>query len=393
MSKAKPRDIQSRLELFELLQSQMQTAYHGLREDQRLKYESLLVKSYVFEVDIPAGLRLTERTPNSAEFVQRVLSWPKPDGAHLSVRAKDEPGFFELNLDGPESPLRLFLDTATNPRFWLGFSLSTARLLDRWFEAVALARTDFDLVWLWPDFLEGVQQRGEPRGFGLDYDFRRLDDPHSDTATYLKMQLWGGRDTLDLYRLLKDHEQWRGKVVLSKVRLKEYADPANPELFALQDVKFTGKFTSRGTDFATHNQTLSYVRHHYEVKVRSIESSYALRWSQASHGGNTLEGFAIHYLPQGFELPVMQFCERALDGSLPFRLFGLVTKSDDTAAEVEVVDLHTGDELSMEVLPDRISVYLPEGACGNSIVRLYTNLLHFFNRQFRVEADNADQLF
>ncbi len=213
-----------------------------------------------------------------------------------------------------------------------------------------------------------------------------------ETTTCLKMQLWGGSETTELYNILKGNEKFHDKVVLSKVRLKEFGD-SNQELFALQDIKYTGKFTTRFTDFSTHAATLSFVRSEYEKKIRSIENTYALRWRESEHGGAVLEGFAIHFVPNGFAIPVKQFAERVLDGTAPFRLLGFARMLNDSSAVAEVVDLHTGGELSFEIYPDLISVYWPENTCGNSIARVYTILQHFFNGQFTGETDNGDQLF
>ena len=167
----------------------------------------------------------------------------------------------------------------------------------------------------------------------------------------------------------------------------------NKDLFALQDVKYTGKFTARGTDFSTHLAALNHTRSEYQKKIRSIEDDYSLRWCETEQGNAVLEGYAIHFIPQGFELAVNQFCKHALNGTAPFRLLGFIREPRDSLVVAEVVDLHTGGGLSFEIYPDLISVYLPENTCGNSIARLYTNLQHFFSVQMTVEADNGDRIF
>jgi len=390
---SKTRNIQTRRELFDFLQSQMQTAYRELREKQRLEFESSLVKSYIFEVDLPVDLSDSRKKQDRLKtFIEEVFGSGRNGNSQLTVEAKEEDGFYELNLSSREQELILYLDTMTNPRFWQGFSISSSQPLDVWLATIAKTRSEFDFVWLWPSFLEAIQKRGLPRGFGLDYDYRKFEDGDSDTTTYLKMQLWGGSDTAELYNLLKENPQFYDKVVLSKVRLKEFGD-SNKEMFALQDLKYIGKFTTRGTDFSTHVATLSFVRSEYEKKIRSIENTYALRWKETEHGGTVLEGFAIHFIPNGFELPVQRLTERILDGTTPFRLLGFTSAQNDSSAVAEVVDLHTGGELSFEIYPDLVSVYLPENTCGNTIARIYTNLQHFFNGRFTVEADNGDQLF
>jgi len=182
-------------------------------------------------------------------------------------------------------------------------------------------------------------------------------------------------------------------LVCNPVNSIKFSDASSQDEFAIQDVKYTGKFTTRVTSFATHARTLSLVRSEYEDRIQSLEDSYSLRWKDGKKGQVILEGFAINFIPEGFELPVKQFCDCVFDGSLPFRLMGFVDYLNDTSAVVDVVDMHSGGKLSFEIYPDILSVYLPEGTCGNSIARFYTNLQHFFDVRFTVEADNGDKLF
>jgi hypothetical protein len=382
------RNIQTRRQLFDFLQSQMQTAYRNLLDNQRLEYESSLIKSYIFEIE---PLK-TQGQNTLKKSIESLFSISEEKKVRLKVDEKEENGFFELNLEYYDYRLTLYLDTITNTRFWLGFSISSSQMLDRWLDAIVRTKPRFDFIWLWPSFLENIQKRGLPRGFGLDYDYRKFEDDEEKT-TYLKMQIWGGNDTKRLYDLLKKNKNFKDKIVLSKVRLKEFGDGNTDGIFALQDVKYNGKFTTRGTDFSTHVNTINLVRSNYGVIIKDIENNYSLKWMESAQGGVTLEGFAIHFIPNGFELNVSQFCDRVFDGTMPFRLLGFTNSLSESLAIVEAVDLHTGGELSFEIYPDIISVYLPEETCGNTIARLYTNLQHFYNLSFTVEGDNGKLLF
>lgn len=372
----------------------MQTAYPELRDRRRLEHESTLIKSYILEA-APQAVEADPRADKKgyARQLASIFAVPHQESTNLRVMPKDEDGFYELKAAYRDHELTLYLDTITNQRFWLGFSLSSSQLLDAWLDAAIQANSRLDHVWFWPAFLESVQKRGLPRGFGLDYDYRKFERSDADRTTYLKMQLWGGDETAALYNLLKTHQNFSDKVVLSKVRLKEFGDQADGDLFAIQDVKYTGKFTTRGTDLSAHLATLTQVRNDYEKQVRDIEEKYALRWAEAQRGHMSLEGFAIHFVPQDFLMPVRDFCQAVFDGTAPFRLVGFLQELSDEHVIADVVDLHTGGELSFEVSPDLITAFLPAGACGNSILRFYTNLQHHFNVRFIVKADNGDLLF
>jgi hypothetical protein len=207
------------------------------------------------------------------------------------------------------------------------------------------------------------------------------------------MQIWGGTETDELYETLNRDERFANKIVLSKVRMKESANHPDDAEFAVQDVKFTGKFTTRGSSFETHRRTLNFVREEYAKKVSDIEERYRLRWKTGKGSEVSLDGSAIHFIPKEFEIPVGQFCESLFGGTMPFRLLGFVDFTSDKSAIVDAVDMHTGGRLSFEVYPDVLSLYLPEGTCGNTVVRLYTNIQHYFDKRLSVEADNGEKLF
>ena len=388
------RKIESRVDLFDFLQAQMQTTYRELEDQQRLESESSLVKSYLFEVDVPSTvLEPNAKRRRVEEFVRSLVQVDEGNRQAVEVHSTGEEGFFEVTYKTSDVELVMYLDASTNHRFWECFSISKAKYLDSWFHKIAMREPRFDFVWLWPKFLKAVRARGMPRGFGLDYDRRRFGDKQGeDITTYLKMQIWGGSETNALYENLVQNPQFGSKMVLSKVRMKEIADSETGE-FAIQDIKFTGKFTARGSSFDTHRRTLDFVREEYAKTVIGIEDRYRLRWTEGAKGSAQLEGAAIHFVPQDFRLPVAEFSQILFNGSMPFRLLGFVDSQSDDAAIVDAVDMHTGGTLSFEVYPDVLSIYLPEGTCGNTIVRLYTNIQHYFDKRFLVEADNGDKLF
>lgn len=386
------RNISTRRELFSLLRGQMQSTYADLRENQRLAYESSLIKSYVFEVNSPIG-QLDNQY--STEWLEQVIGLNGNNRYKVDFLPTEEPGFFSLRVKVDNRELNLFLDSATDPRFWLGYTISESQPLDRWLEGVVRQSKAFDFIWLWPRFLESIQERGSFRGFGLDYDYRIFAENDTEETTYLKMQLWGSESTKDIYDILRKHPDFKDKVVLSKVRFKETSiGDTDQEIFAIQDVKYNGKFTARGTDLDVHLVTLNDVRSKYHKVITDIEGKYALKWEQSTQSGLVLGGYAIHFIPNaGHEIPVNLLVEKIFDGKEPFRLIGFPTSVNETSALVEVVDLHTGGKLTFDLHPDVLTVYLPEHTCGNSIARLYTNIQHTLSIPFEVEADNGDKLF
>ena len=60
--------------------------------------------------------------------------------------------------------------------------------------------------------------------------------------------------------------------------------------------------------------------------------------------------------------------------------------------QVVAVDLHTGDPIDLEVTPSTIRIYLPKGSCGNTVLRIYVNLQHYFDSAIRFNENKLPQI-
>jgi hypothetical protein len=392
--------IRSRKELHEFLGSQMDTAYQDLVSARRLESESSLVKSYVLETDLFRDSPGPDHGAIYEFLAQRMLPHSIGVEGALRVIETDEEALFDVRYRDARREATLFIDASGDSRYWTVHTLSSATDVDWWLGRVVSRAPGIDFVWLWPSILELHQAKGVPRGFGLDYDYRLFED-RDEVTTYFKMQLWGGSDTQKVYELLKCSDALRGRIVLSKVRTRVHTllngDEVGKEQFTLQDLKFNGKFTARGTSFQTHHRLIVELRKLYASVVSRVEETYPMYWEQ-SHGGeqahHTLEGYALNFLPsEGLSIPVDQFCSVVFSGSIPFRLKGFIEKPTASHAIVDAVDLHTGGRLGFEVLEDRIMLYLQPYTCGNTVVRFYTNLQHYFNVGFMVKGDDGRRPF
>lgn len=70
--------------------------------------------------------------------------------------------------------------------------------------------------------------------------------------------------------------------------------------------------------------------------------------------------------------------ERFIDGVFssrePFKLWGARDKIGEGYYSVLGVDLHEGSSIDFEIADDMMRVYLSEGSCGNTLLRLFANL-------------------
>lgn len=69
----------------------------------------------------------------------------------------------------------------------------------------------------------------------------------------------------------------------------------------------------------------------------------------------------------------------------PFRLWAVPNFVSESYVEAVVVDLHVGQHFRMDVSPNMLRLYLPASACGNTVLRLVTNLQHRYNATIETE--------
>lgn len=70
----------------------------------------------------------------------------------------------------------------------------------------------------------------------------------------------------------------------------------------------------------------------------------------------------------------------------PFRVWGVPQRVDEDQWEVDAVDLHVGQPLRLEVLPDEVRVLLGADTCGNTLARLLTNLQQHLDARTALHA-------
>jgi hypothetical protein len=375
-------EINSRADLAEALSARMAATYASLREEGELEPDTSLVKTYLLEAHVPEG----EDGSAAHSVLEQAFGRELGRAQSRSVRRAEDPtlGVAEFNFQGER--VSLFVDYS-NPRFWLAHSMSGSSALDYVVGAAVRRTPALDRAWLPADLLAQASTLGALRGLGLDYDRRRLPDVDLESeeapVAFMKMQLWG--NTADgVLNLLREH--FPHETTLAKIKLR-YQLRSTDDEFSIDDIKFDGKVTARGNSFDTHTALITAVYRTYAAEIRRVEEQYALR-TMETNGHIAFAGTPISF---HFERPIAdlaRFCQLLFSSAEPFRLWGSPLLLSERFVRVDAVDLHVGCALTLELSPDWIRIYVPEGACGNSVLRIYTNLQHYYDS--RVRAVNAD---
>lgn len=390
--------IQTRRQMAERLEEVMSHSYTDLEERQRLEAGTSLLKTYLLEAHSggTAEHRNVLRILREA-FSAQVLG----ERSQARVHETQEEFFFRVEATWASNNAEFFVD-ANDHRFWVLHSASNSVKADRILHRVVANDTHIDSAWLPMQMLERVSYMGAFKGLHLDYDHRGVPDVEFDVldapVEYLKMQLWGNR-ARDVLRILRQPDAFANATTLSKVKIKYWLDQqVNEDSFSLDEVKWDGKITARGTSFQSHINLVDSIFRSYSEKVRGFEQRFSLRFeepaaNQPGHGRLNVEG---EPLTLTFSRPIAdlkKFMDAVFGGTDPFRLWGVPVSVGENYFRVTALDLHVTNRITFEITPDFIRVYLPDGSCGNTIVRLYTNLQHYYDSQVVLTAGGGETLF
>lgn len=278
--------------------------------------------------------------------------------------------------------LGLFIDVL-DPRFWLIHSMSNAARVQRLLHALVWRSPDLDWCWFSQDVLNRMQGDGETRWFRSDFRGDELLAGGPAGARRLKVQLEGD-NAEELLRILQRSAAYQSSAALTTVALHL----ANPDLgYVDEAAHYRGRFVARGDSFALHLGFVSRWVQEYAAAVRKAESDHQIVWHRV--GDSDAFNYSGRTAMIRFGRPIKSldhFVASLFSCRDPFRLWAVPRPSRGDAIEAEVVDLHLGQQLRMDITREWLRVYLPEGACGNTLFRLVSNLQHRYDATIAVPS-------
>lgn len=275
-----------------------------------------------------------------------------------------------------EGEVELWID-ALEARFWSVHSWSRARDVKRYIKSRVEARRDLDFAWLPSAHLRGAWPEASGAGSMLSkFKGHRL-LPEGVTARDMQVRV-RGNDSQKLLDYIEENDAYRSAVAFDRIGFDAVKDEFGS---AREAVDRLGRFAATGTSFELHQEIVRGVVQRYRRLVFLVESR-ALSISTLEHGGYAPLGspIVLRFRP----IPDMGvFLDGLFSAREPFRLWGIPEQAGDDAWVVEAVDLHVGQRIPMDVGTDWLRIYLPQGACGNTVVRLVSNLQTYFDGQVK----------
>jgi hypothetical protein len=398
-------DINNRQAMADRLQSVMTKSYYDLKDELSLQRNHSLVKTYLLEAhsSTKSSHRDIFRLLQSAFETAKRRGKQKP----ILIRETADNDLFTVEGTFGQGNFVFYIDT-TDKRFWIAHSISKSETSDLAIAAILSSSSRLDSMWMPMELLESMLTYGTSRGLALDFDRRYLDRTPKRSRSkgkdapewepinsghhleYVKMQLWGEGATRIL-KALKEADL-TSSTTISKVRVKT-EDDTHDDLFSLTDVKYDGKVTGRGTSFDIYNALLVDVLGRYSQMIRKAENTFRIHW-EAESGSTRVHGqpFYIRLGEEGVT-NLEHFCAKIFSGTEPFRLMGLPMRRNPNFYTVSAVDLHVNQRIDFEVSRKTLSVFLPNRACGNTLLRLYTNLQHYFSSDVKAIDGSGSEVF
>lgn len=357
--------IQSRRDLFDALQHTIEGTYDELVEYQELQPGQTLLKTFLIESNI-----------TSEEFQNRVDV--------TEVREVDF-NLQELLIQRNGSKHTFFLDY-DDPRFWSLYTLEEsddAKSIVS--DIVSGVRNGLDYTWMPIEQQRDIMEMGEFRDVGVNYEADEVfsDEYIEDRLAFGDLSVRSsGRGTSILFDILDQQEELSSFLSLSSVGIKREVDSS----FVLERVTHNGRFTTSGGDsIQLHLDTVTEVKNRYSNLLQRIEENHRLSYKSRQHG-STIRGTPLNIELANEIQNVREFIDGIITAKNPLRLWGAKTKLDDQYWKVKGVDLHNNDKYTMEVSPQWIRLYLGEGACGNTALRIYANLQRHYDSNATMEV-------
>lgn len=358
--------IQSRRDLFDVFQHTIEGTYDELAEEQELQPGQTMLKTFLIESNV---------TPE--ELHERV---------DITEAREVDFDLQELIIQRNATKYTFFLDHEDS-RFWTLYTLEESEDAKKVVQdMVSGVRNGLDYTWMPIEQQREVMDMGEFRDVGVSYD---ADDVFSEDYIDERLDFGdlsvrsSGRGTGTLFDILDSHDELSSFLSLSSVGIKRNVNGS----FILERVTHNGRFTTSGGDsIQLHLDTVAEIKERYATLLRKIEENHRLSYESQEHGTGMDGTPLVIELDNEIE-DVRQFIENIITAKNPLRLWGAKTKLDDQYWKIKGVDLHNNDKYTIEICPKWLRLYLGDEACGNTALRIYSNLQRHYDSNATMEVE------
>jgi len=344
--------------MLDVFNARIQSTHSDLLEDTELEFGRNMLKTAIIESNIQFEEILDlDQVEESIEI-----------GSNLSM----------VRVQPSETDGWLFFDTV-DERFWVVYSMEKSKFFNKSIDRM-LDREGggLDRLWLPTGQVEEIGDMGVYEGikisFGADDVFP--EEFIEDNLEFVGLNIDGsGKSAKKLYDSLRTAEDIDEFLALSRVQIRREVE----DEFVRERVTNEGAFTTRaGSDIRLHLSTVEQIKERYASLLEDIESNHIIGAESRENSSRPSGGPVVIK----FSKPVPdvgQFLEYVVNARDPFRLWGHTKEVGDQAYKIDGVDAHNGDKIAIEMSPQWLRLYLYDGACGNTALRLFTNIQQYYD--------------
>lgn len=354
--------------MLSIFDARLQNTQSDLLEDTRLEFGRNMLKTAIIESNI---------SPNQA------LQSESIDEVH-----EVEEDLWMTKTETTEGEGWLFLD-CYHERLWSVYSLAESTIFNNAIDSLLKSEGGgLDRLWLPTDEVERIGEMGDFEGikigFAADEVFPQEFVEENFEFTDLSID-GSGPNSNHLYDILKSTDGIQDFISLSSIKIRREEEGE----FVRERVTNEGAFTTRGgTDIRLHLSTVGRIKDQYERLLGAVEQNHIIGADDQGNGGRSRGSPVVIQ----FSKPVPdieEFLSHVVNAQDPFRLWGHVRQTSEEGYKVDGVDAHNGDKIAIEMSPEWLRLYLYGDACGNTALRLFTNIQHYYDPAAELVIDDV----
>ena len=360
--------INSRRDMLSVFDARLQNTQSDLLEDTRLEFGRNMLKTAVIESNI---------SPN--QFVQTEII----DEVH-----EVEDNLWMTKIETNEGEGWLFTDFH-NERLWSIYSLAESTVFNSAIDSLLKSEGGgLDRLWLPTGEIERIGEMGNYEGIKIGFAADEV-FPQSfveDNFEFSDLSIDGsGQNSHHLYEILKSTSGINDFISLSSIKIRREAEGE----FVRERITNEGGFTTRGgSDIKLHLSTVSRIKEQYEELLGAVERNHIIS-AEEQDGGGRARGSPVLIRFNRSVPDIEEFLSHVVNAQDPFRLWGHVRQTGEEAYKVDGVDAHNGDKIAIEMSPEWLRLYLYGNACGNTALRLFTNIQHYYDPAAELVIDDV----
>ncbi len=350
--------INNRRDMLSIFSARIQNTHSDLLEQTELEFGRNMLKTAIIESNIP-----------SSDLFEN--NWSEES---INI----DPDLWMVKTENSEDDGWIFVDFH-DERFWIMYSMESSKFFNIAIDQIVRDEGGgLDRLWLPAGEIEKIGEMGEYEGLKISFGANNIfpEDFIDDNLRFADLNIDGsGKSSRRLYDILKSTDEIDNFLALSRVQIRREKD----DEFVRERITNEGTFTTRGGSNARlHVSTVERIKNRYSRLIQRIEENHIIGAENRDSGARSNGSPAVIKFSNSVP-DVERFLSYIVNAKDPFRIWGHIRRVGHDCYKVDGVDAHNGDKIAIEMSSEWMRLYLYNGACGNTALRLFTNIQQYYD--------------